>query len=672
MTRDSRFRADVEGLRGLAVVLVLLFHAGVPGIGGGYVGVDVFFVISGFLITGMLLRELSTTGTIALGSFLAARARRILPAASAVLVATAVAAWLLLPPLRVRETMIDVVAAALQVANLRFISQETDYMTADAAPSPVLHYWSLAVEEQFYLVFPLLLLGAAFVARRAGWSPVAVAGTVVVGVSVASFLYSLVLTTADPGSAYMSPLTRAWQLGAGGIAALALHGRRGSGVPRVRSVLVWVGVAAVVVAAVVLDEETPFPGTAALLPTLGTVAILAAGAGGLVGAGILLAAPPVRWVGRLSFSWYLTHWPVVVLAEAVLGDLRWPTLVVLTLVAGVLAYGLMETVENRVRRSRVVLLRPAHSYAVGVSGVLVALGAGLGLGSDVYEDLAQASGTLEGTSLSDVLTPEAAALTGGPTTPGPGEAAADAPPLEYPCLSPMSELDLTWHEECTTGPDDGLDVVLFGDSKAFQWSGAMRTIAEDHGWRLTIVTKGGCSAADIPQRFTAESVDCERWRAAQLPRIGEEADVVVVSTSTSYFFKPQAEILRDDAWDRTLDAFRSADIPVVYVRDVPVPDFDVPGCISEHVEDWSRCEFSRSASLAPDPLLLRAVLGDEPGVEGVDMSASLCPSETCQAVLGGVLMYRDASHLTWTTTGLLTGELESKLLATQAFGTPRS
>lgn len=672
MSTARRFRADVEGLRALAVVLVLLFHAGVPGVTGGYVGVDVFFVISGFLITGMLLRELSATGTIAIPEFLAARARRILPAASVVLVATAFASWALLPPLRVRETMLDVVAAALQVANLRFIAQETDYMSANAAPSPVLHYWSLAVEEQFYLIFPLVLVLAAIVARRARWSPVAVAGTVIVVLTIASFAASLSMTSSSPSEAYMSPITRAWQLGAGGIAALALMGRRADGVPILRGIVAWGGVAAVAVSAVMLDESTPFPGTAALLPTLGTVAILVAGAGGIVGAGRLFALPPVRWVGRLSFSWYLTHWPVLVLAEAVLGELEWPVLVGFTLISGVFAYGLMGAVENRVRRSQVVLLRPAHSYAVGISGIVVALGAGLGVGSAVYEDLARATGSLEGTTLADVLTPEAVALTGGPTSPGPGDAAADAPPHEYPCLSPMTELDTTWYDECSTGTGDRLSVVLFGDSKAFQWSGAMREIADNQGWDLTIVTKGGCAAPDIPQRFTAESIDCEQWRAAQLPRIRDMADVVVISTSTSYFFKPEAGYLRDEAWARTFGTFTSADIPVVYIRDVPTPDFDLPGCVAEHIDDWSQCDFSRAATLAPDPELLRAVLGEEPGVSGVDMSASTCPEETCPAVLGGVLLYRDASHLTWTTTGLLTGELQEKLLVTGAFGTPTS
>lgn len=672
MSGGRRFRTDIEGLRGLAVVLVLLFHADVPGIGGGYVGVDVFFVISGFLITGMLLRELSTTGTIAIPAFLAARARRILPAASVVLVATALASWLLLPPLRVRETMFDVMAAALQVANLRFISQQTDYMTADGAPSPVLHYWSLAVEEQFYLVLPLLLLAAAAVARRARWSPVAVAGTVVVAITVASFAFSLLLTSSDPNTAYMSPLTRAWQLGIGGVAALALLGRRGDAVPGLRAVLATCGAAAVVASAIVFDEATPFPGVAALVPTLGAVALLVAGAGGVVGFGRVLSTQPIRFIGRLSFAWYLTHWPVLVLAEAVLGELAWPELVGLTLAAGVLAYGLMGAVENRVRRSLVVQLRPAHSYAVGVSGIILALGAGLGVGSAAYEELARSSGTFDGATLAEVLTPEVAALTGGPTSPGPGEAGGDGPPLEYPCMSPMAELDLTVYEECTTGNGDGAHVVLFGDSKAFQWSGSMRDIADRQGWDLTIVTKGWCAAPDLPQELTEKSIGCEQWRADRLPWIRETADVVVVSTSTSYFFQPGAEELRDDAWERTLDAFRSADIPVVYLRDVPTPDFDVPGCVSDHIDDWAACSFRKDESLAPDPLLLRTVLGEEPGVEGIDMSSATCPDEVCPAVLGGVLLYRDASHLSWTTTSLLTGELEAKLLETEAFGTPRS
>ncbi|KRC37437.1 acyltransferase family protein [Oerskovia sp. Root22] len=685
------FRGDLEGLRGLAVVLVLLFHASVPGVPGGYVGVDLFFVVSGFLITGLLLRELTSTGRIGLHAFFAGRARRILPAACVVLVGTAVAAWWVLPPLRARDTMIDVLASALQVANLRFIAQETDYMAAASAPSPVLHYWSLAVEEQFYVVLPLLLALTGVLAARTRRRPLPAAVWVLVVATVASFVVSLVLTASDPAVAYMSPLTRAWQFGVGGLLAAALlgrpdgaaplshaslapaRGRRGlRGLRRASWTLVgWAGCAAIGWSTVVCDEATAFPGLAALLPTLGTVAILAAPADvrvvpGTVGHVLTLA--PVRFVGRLSFAWYLVHWPVLVLADAAWGPLGWPQRVVLTLGAGGLAWLVLRCVEAPLRHSPAVVLRPSASYSVGFTGVVLALTASLGAGSAVYGALADEDVAAADVALDEIFDPASLARTGGPVSPGLTRAALDAPPAETPCLGSLSLSATDWPDECVVGPPGGPEVVLFGDSKAFQWSGALRDIALDQGWHLTIVTKGGCTPSALPQALLEESQHCESWRDAQVARIAAHADVVILGSSAAYFLDEQAADLRLDAWRSTFDRFAEHDVPVVYLRDTPTPVFDVPSCVSGAIDDWDECAFARAEGLPPDPLLVDVALGDLPGVEAVDVSGVLCSTERCPAVLGGLLLYRDGSHLTATAAGVLRPELERALLATSALG----
>src|SRR5829696_2843268 len=332
----SGFRPDLEGLRAVAVGLVLLYHADVPGIRGGYVGVDVFFVLSGFLITGLLIRELSATGRISLSQFYARRARRLLPASAVVLVVTAVASAIMLPPLRMPDVAGDIAAAAAYVSNYRFAAQATDYLGSELAPSPVLHFWSLGVEEQFYLFWPALLTlvaGVAFARGNVGGGVHRVAITLAV-VFVASLGLSLWLTTVQQPWAFFSLPTRAWELALGGLIAIPVVGRWIP--PAISPLLAWAGLALVVYAGVAFNAGTPFPGLAALVPTVGSALVIAAGLGrdspavgpgprpAVPGPGRLLSLPPVRFLGRISYSLYLWHWPILVLPAAAFGALPGP------------------------------------------------------------------------------------------------------------------------------------------------------------------------------------------------------------------------------------------------------------------------------------------------------------------------------------------------------------
>ena len=266
-------RGDIEGLRAVAVMLVVLFHASIGGVPGGFVGVDVFFVISGFLITGLLLRERTASGTISLSSFYARRARRLLPAAALVLVVTLIASLILLPPLLIPGVATDTAAAALYVSNMGFAVQATDYFAVGQAPSPILHFWSLGVEEQFYLFWPAIVL----LVTRGAIRPGRRVGVTVIAIAAASFVFALWLTSAAEPWAFFSLPTRAWELALGG--SLAVAGTRLSLIPeRVAAAAGWVGLALIVVAGIVLNETTPFPGTAALLPTVGAALVILSGA----------------------------------------------------------------------------------------------------------------------------------------------------------------------------------------------------------------------------------------------------------------------------------------------------------------------------------------------------------------------------------------------------------
>ena len=319
-TDGDTFRPDLEGLRAVAVLLVVAYHARVPGFAGGFVGVDVFFVLSGYLITGLLLRELRQSGTISLPAFYARRARRLLPAALLVLFVTLVLAVVVLPPLQVGDVGGDIAAAALYVSNMRFGIQATDYFQAAQAPSPVLHYWSLGVEEQFYLFWPAIVLlvshGAVRFGRRVGLT--------VIAISIASFLLAAWLTGVDePWAFYLLP-TRAWELGIG--ATLAVGAVRLSAIPGLLGTASgWAGIGLIVLSGVVLSVNTPYPGTAALLPTIGSAFVILAGIRAMPwGAGRLLSTALPRFLGRISYSLYLWHWPLLILPEAAIGQpMRW-------------------------------------------------------------------------------------------------------------------------------------------------------------------------------------------------------------------------------------------------------------------------------------------------------------------------------------------------------------
>ncbi len=373
----GRFRPDIEGLRAVAVGVVLLYHARLAGFHGGYVGVDVFFVVSGFLITRLLLGEHARRGGISLPGFWARRIRRLLPASILVIVATLIAAHWLIDPLAQRDLAWDATWSSLFSMNLALTRRGVDYLRAGLAPSPLRHDWSLSLEEQFYLVWPLVTAVALRIGRRAGSGARSVLVGVVVGGWTASLLASAVLTRAHATFAYYMLPTRAFELLTG--AALALGApalaRLGAARPTTVDLAGWVGLAAVLASAVGMTDRTPFPGVAALVPVLGTAAVIVAGVRSRsAGPAVVLSAAPLQWVGARSYAIYLWHWPALVMLDARYGPLSVGAR--LGVLAGTLAVSAVSyrLVEHPVRHSAYLAEVPARSYAAGAWMVAGALG----------------------------------------------------------------------------------------------------------------------------------------------------------------------------------------------------------------------------------------------------------------------------------------------------------
>ncbi|MFY7067349.1 acyltransferase family protein [Nocardiopsis changdeensis] len=663
---ERRFRPEVQGLRAVAVLLVLVYHLDPSLLPGGYVGVDVFFVISGFLITSLLYREASGQGRVSVARFYARRVRRLLPAATVVLVVTGAASYFLLPVTRLTDTMWQLVASAAYVENLYLARQSVDYLASEVAPSPVQHFWSLSVEEQFYLVWPLLfILWAALRRRGAGTGTlVALLGSLL----AASLLWSVATTGGEP-SAYFLPTTRAWELAVGGLLAVGLaHGRLSE---RVRLPLGWAGLAAIVAAAVFYDEATPFPGWAALLPVLGAAAVIAAEhVQGPLSASAPLSTAPARWVGDVSYSLYLWHWPLIVLALAVTGrdELGWALAAAVGTASLLLAWATKVWVEDPVRDHR--LVRGGRgALAAAVSGVLVvaAVGATLYVRVDRVESVEFDPSVHVG--------PQALgqAPTGDPVYPPPVRAEDDAPVL-YDDDCQASQTAAAPEDPCVYGPEDAdRTVAVVGDSHSAQWVPALMGLGEERGWRLVLYTKSSCAFTDTmtkgPEGGPYES--CQEWNRAVVEELTElRPDLVVTSSSTSAVPAQGGEEDRvpmlAEGMTRLWGELGEVSGPIVALRDTPRQRRDVVECVARNPEDPGECTIPLSEAFKRDDPQERAV-DSLPGETAlVDMSDLFCAGGECPAVIGNVMVYRDSGHITNTYVSLLTDHRGDRLDAARS------
>lgn len=671
LTRNG-FRPDIEGLRAIAVLAVVLYHAGVPGIGGGFIGVDVFFVVSGFLITGLLWREVAGTGTVRLGAFYAARARRLLPAAALVLTATAVAAAALLPALQARSVLGDAIASALYVGNYRFAIEGTDYLAADVAPSPLQHYWSLGVEEQFYLLWPALMIATAWLVARAGWAAARSVRPYVVtltAVAVASFAVSLSWTHEWPSWAFFSLPTRAWELALGGLVALTAGFWR-SLPPVPAAVAGWGGLALIVVTCTQVGPSTAFPGTAALLPVLGTALVIGAGcATPDLGVGRFLGEPVLRGIGRVSYSWYLWHWPVLVLAPVVFGQT--PGLAVrlaLVVISLGLAILTLHLVENPARFAVRLRSSAPRSLLVGAVATGLAVCAALVLLS--VRPVPAGTGAPARQVVVEMPSPSTAPRALSPREQVQAAVVASAhlravPANLTPALDAIVKPEafvngcvLSWPDvqqpECASGdPASPVGVALVGDSHAAMWQPGIENIARERHWRLSTMSKVTCPLMELPissPYLGRDFTECVQWRRDTVRRLERERPQVIVVDMSRRYGADFGFVAYDPVWldalTRLVSRLRATGAQVLVLGPVPDPNGTVPTCLSGHMNDVAACSPDRPKALNDAGIGAEAAAVAAGGGSYAALSDLFCTAERCPVIVGDTLVYRDDNHIT--------------------------
>lgn len=665
----KNFRPEIQALRALAVLLVVAYHLEPNVVPGGYIGVDIFFVISGFLITSHLLREAERSGRVKLSAFFAGRARRILPAAMLVILVVVAAGVMILPKTQWGTLGTQALASAFSVQNWVLAADSVDYLAAEQAAGPLQHFWSLGVEEQFYLFWPLLILAVCWLvkpnlpgshsdqfATRRRWLWM-VFGTV----ALLSLGYSVYAGYSGDAAGYFVTTTRIWELAIGGLLALGAqaHAKDALRLPRwvtawsTRNLAVLLSLMAIGIAAFSYDGATVFPGIAAAVPVLGCAVIIAAGS--TRGPGSLhqlVNWAPVQWVGLASYSLYLWHWPLIVFYTELSGGKPKP-LQSLALLAGslILAWGSLKIVETPMRRLRFLAVSPRRSLVAGVAMVAVAASVAL------LPGLAQERMVQQESRVAAALAekpPEgfgAASLSHGApafitdehqVVPVPAEAANDLPDIGSCVQNPQS----TQIKECEFGSKDGtFTVALVGDSHAAHWFEALNDYALSKGWKVVTYLKNSCPFNAAQRKADQDgSINCQETFEQSMDALTKRNDIDAVVTSSwggSTFVSDPAKGLAA-AWAELEDAGK----PVYAIVDTPRPPKDsyARDCVEQNINNPQACSFPQKGAYEKGDAT-KAAAKLEPRVKVLDFSDQFCVNGTCPAVVGNVLIYRDKHHI---------------------------
>ncbi|MEO7720545.1 MAG: acyltransferase family protein [Pseudolysinimonas sp.] len=658
-------RFDIQALRAVAVLAVVVNHLWPTRLAGGFFGVDVFFVISGFLITEQLLVELSATGGVRLGAFWRRRARRLLPASLAVGATISALTFLLMPRVVWAETFRQVIASATYVENWVLAANSTDYFRSAADASPSMHYWSLSVEEQFYLVWPVILVMVFFVVARRRRNPLSTVVVVVLTLTIIGFALSAGLSGLSPTS-YFNTGLRAWEFGVGGVLAGLRVLRASSPLLPVRlapfaAVAGWL---ILILSIVMIGSWLPVPGAIAAIPVAGGALVIAADLGRprsrhpVVQAGTAV----LDRVGASSYSIYLWHWPLIVFAPLAVGPLGAPQRLVIlaaSFVVGALSRRFIEDpprraallAPDRPRRYLIFVAATAILVLVAVAGIVdVERSAALATSAPstgCFGAQAMAPGA-HCTDTHRIADPDAALAAsndlGNPLTDGSG------------CIQ---DRDVAAVMTCEFGADAALattTVALVGDSHAGHWIEAVDVVARSRGWRVVLYLKSSCPAVlnptVVPDWYTAGAESCHSWSVAVNKRIAEDPSIsTVLFSSLSRHYLERNRVGAEVALSAA--AYRASWVPwltagkrVIVLADLPEWNLgNVPECV-ERVGFDDPCSVP-AAARGGDPMVAAAA-APSAGLSLVDLNDFLCDHSRCHPVVGGLVVIGDANHMTST------------------------
>ena len=670
----SSVRKDIQALRALAVGSVVAYHAGLPVFNSGFVGVDIFFVISGYLIIGLLVREQQKTGRIALLTFVGRRARRLIPASSLVLVATVFFVWLMLPGLAGQRALGDVKSAALYFANIDFALTGMDYWATQTV-GPVVHFWSLGVEEQFYIFFPVLLvLVFAFIKKNLVTTVTAVL-VVVTGLS-----FWLMMHYLNTGSlwAFYGPQSRAWEFAIGGIAATFGANRHFKQV-NVRRVLLWLGWAALLYSVIAIDPKADFPSAITVVPVLAAAIVLWLGSASDSDDPILHKIYSFNFIQKLgdwSYSTYLWHWPVLFFgARYVQQPFEGPEkltaiwAIPLILLSIGLAAATYKWVENPLRHAAFIKLSGIKSLAFGLSLSLVVVVIATLVSSHVMRQQVGGPATgVEATEISNVANPEAVAKIVSDLAPkyvttdvdrlaaSQIVSAQDDFPDTYSNGCHAEDKQGQVPENCTFGPTDSdTHIYLFGNSHANMFFTPIRDAALAQGAKLTSKTRSGCSVVDATFMVgKVEDTACNNWRTAVMSEvIAAKPDLVIMSNSqndrildpaTGTRATPErAKEIYLAGLQTTMQTFSDQGIKVILIRDTPRLSESPLDCLSAYLPEG--CQYPVTESVN-DPAFSTGAVSNIPGVLPADLTLALCGQAMCESVRSGTIVWRDSHHIT--------------------------
>lgn len=666
----SPYQPEIQGLRAIAVVIVVLYHLWPQRLTGGYVGVDVFFVISGFLITAHMYREVRDGSKVGLTRFWARRIRRLLPASILVLLVSLLGVFLWVPSTLWEVAARQIGASVLYVQNWILAGDSVDYSAQHNDASAVQHYWSLSVEEQFYFVWPLLVAALLFVARRPAvarrlgrlGSPRAMMIAGITAVGTASLVYSIVLTALNPSVAYFATPTRVWEFAAGGLMALVFNGRQYSG--RLSSALAWAGLLLIAFSALTYDGGTPFPGWTAVVPVAGTALVLVcSGNTAVMNARWWLSRKPMTFLGDVSYGLYLWHWPLIVIVPFVLGHaMTTPERILLLLASILLAWITKLTVEDPLRRGRALKTSP-RAYAFTAGGMILTVALCFGLTASAYStpsaDRAAELGDCYGPGA--LVPANGCGPVVGKESPSPAPALVakqNTQPLHPGCQADAVGTDIV---SCDLGVDAEQareTVAVVGDSHATAWFPALETLAKDRGWHIKTYTKSSCPVTAAlrvqpGEKTDSNQRDCFAWGQKVTDELVADKKITTVfaaSYSTAFaFMSPDSKKLQNPAVDGFAEVWRhwmTAGKRVVVFDDVPRTNGEyVPTCLARHQNALDCAVPVGKAYPAGIAITNAAKAMASEGVHRINLRDQFCDKALCYPVVGSMIVYRDFSHI---------------------------